>query len=193
MATTYTYGVFKTHKALADALTELKANGLEGKVSGMGTSTVLLRPAVNPEPLRQHFIMFGAIGAVIGGLAGALALPATHYTYGYQVMTPMMAMVTGALLCAYFGIWIFGVLNGLEGTDDHAESVQNPDGNALVLTVMTATREAKRMVMDTMERNDSICIVVRDGEIGPMETISVAEQTGMTKTESGTQPARLAA
>lgn len=177
MATTYTYGVFKTHKAIADALTELKANGLEGTVSGHGSSTVLLKPALNPEPLRQHFITFGAVGAVIGGLAGAVALPATHYTYGYQVLTPMMAMVTGALLCAYFGVWLFGVLNGLEGSDEHGDTVQNPDGNAIVLSVKTETREATRTAMNAMQRNEAICIVMRDGAVGPLEASIVEEKS----------------
>ena len=170
MSTSYVYGVFKTEEKLANALAALRLRGFKDAAVRREHDCVLYRP-VDKEPMRKAFIWSGSVGAILGGIAGAVASPTLTYNDTFQVLTPMMAMVAGGALNAYLGVWLCGFLRVLDKPVDESEPLAGNAESTLILAIEAETRDQKQLAMECLELNEADEIVVRSAELGKLEAI----------------------
>lgn len=166
---TFIYGVFQTTQDFSKALSDLKAIGLTDVVivknTGEGYSSATLNPS-----RKTPFIIGGAIGAIIGGFAGAMAAPSLDVG-GFQLVT-IMAMVSSSVICSYFGLWLAGFLYFIDRPVLEHEVFEGTVTNgAMVLGVTVDSSEEKLKAIECMDANRAVEVVARATSTGIIEQL----------------------
>lgn len=172
MNSTFVYGVFTNATDFSKALSALRIEGLEDVVFLKNTSDPTYTSAVVQNNLKGQFVRFGAAGAIIGGIAGAVASPTVPFTSNFQLITPMMAMVSGAVLCAYFAVWVCGFLNWVDRPILEHEVFEGIISNgAMLLGVTTDAVEQKQAAMRCLDQNGAVELIVRSTRLENVEQL----------------------
>ena len=159
----------------------MSAKGFQDITVVKDTSSPLYKSAIVHNSVKRTFIWGGLAGAIIGGIAGAVASPTVPYAGTFQILTPMMAMVSGAIVLAYFGVWICGFLSWLDKpipADAFEGTISN---GALLLAVETQKKDLQHLAMECFSTNGAVEIIARDETLGALPTVSV-ESVEETKT-----------
>ncbi len=170
MSSTFLYAVFRDATDFSNALADLKSNGMEDVVIMKNTSNPAYRSAIVQNNLKSQFVKFGAFGAVIGGIAGAIASPTVPFQTNYQLITPMMSMVSGAILCAYFAVWICGFLNWVDRPLlEHEVFEGSIESGSMLLGVTTHDSQQKQIAIKCFDQNGAVELIVRASALPTIE------------------------
>ncbi len=170
MSSTFLYAVFRNATDFSNALADLKRNGMEDVVVMKNTADSSYRSAVVQNNLKSQFVKFGAVGAVVGGLAGAVASPTVPFQTNYQLITPMMSMVSGAILCAYFAVWICGFLNWVDRPIlEHEVFEGSIESGSMLLGVTTEDAQQRHIAIKCFDDNSAVELIVRASALPAIE------------------------
>jgi hypothetical protein len=183
MGSYFTYGVFSNQQDFSKAFSELSNKGFQDITVVKDTSSPLYKSATVHNSVKRTFIWGGLAGAIIGGIAGAVASPTVPYAGTFQILTPMMAMVSGAIVLAYFGVWICGFLSWLDKPIP-ADAFEGTLSNGiLLLAVETEKQDLQRLAMECFSTSGAVEIIARTEALASMPAAST-ESVEQTKTAS---------
>jgi hypothetical protein len=171
MGSYFTYGVFADQTNFAKAFSALSGQGFENITVIKNAPSQLYKSAKLSLFPRRTFLWGGLAGAIIGGIAGAVASPTVPYAGTYQLITPIMSMVSGSIITAYFGVWLCGFLNWIDKplpADAFEGTIAN---GSLLLAVETDELKDQQLVMDCLSRSGAVEIIARTEEIGALPTV----------------------
>ena len=160
---TFIYGVFASTDGFSKALSSLKAKGMSDLVilkdsKGLAYNSAKLLPVT-----KTPFIVAGAIGGILGALVGAVASPTVPYQGTFQLITPIMAMVSGAVIFAYLAFWIAGFLYWVDRPVIDTEVFEGNIANGFVLVGVTVETSSQKMkAIECLESNGAVEIIARN-------------------------------
>ena len=165
------YGVFRNSDEAVLAVAELHKAGLQTSeicvVANQGESFKYLSGAVQ-DPNAGYFVNFGIGGCIAGLCAGIAAAPTIPYVVSFQILTPLMAAISGGIVFAYFGCFMCAFLhankphhwaNVFEGTVE--------SGSVIVLAEPDSAQQ-KKSVIEILNALDPIELVVRRKTSNPI-------------------------
>ncbi len=162
----FVYGAFRNEDQFLLAFGAMKAAGLKDlKVVRNTAESITYSSAIINNPVHKWFRVGGAAGAVIGGLAGALASPLIPASNVFQVLTTMMAGVSGAVMCAYFGGWVVGFLYGVDPWLQSEVFEGTIENGSLILGVEVDSQASKMAAIQALTTNGAIELIVRDASL----------------------------
>ncbi len=103
----FVYGVFRDPTVAANVVSRLHEFGLEPTqicVIGNQSEPFNRATAKIQDPTEAAFMRFGAVGALAGLWAGVSASPKIPYVPTFEILVPLMAAISGAVVFAYFAI-----------------------------------------------------------------------------------------
>ncbi|HEY9773795.1 MAG TPA: hypothetical protein V6C81_08295 [Planktothrix sp.] len=175
MGNYFTYGVFSSEQDFSKAFSALSDRGFDNIAVVKNTDSALYKSASVKNSIKNTFVLGGLAGAVIGGIAGAIATPTVPYGGTYQVLTPMMSMVSGAIVMAYFSVWICGFLRWIDRplpADCFEGTITN---GSLLLVVETDQADLRQLAFDCFSRNNASEIIARSEAITTLELSKPAD------------------
>ncbi|MBN9394969.1 MAG: hypothetical protein J0H83_06965 [Candidatus Melainabacteria bacterium] len=110
------YGVFGNENAAVDCVVRLnKAGFVEQDINVVTVKSALERVNARiTNPTKKYFVSFGTCGAVGGILAGAYLTPTLPYVVSFQILTTLMAAISGGIVLGYFGMFMAAFLHANE-------------------------------------------------------------------------------
>lgn len=167
---TFIYGVFRSTESFSKALSELKAQGLDDVVILKNAEGLSYSSAQVPPTKKTPFIVAGTIGGILGAIVGAIASPTVPYTDTFQLITPIMAMVSGSVIFAYLAFWLAGFLYWVDRPILENEVFEGSISNGSVLLGVTVEKTAQKLkVIECLESNGSVEIIARNTALAPFE------------------------
>ena len=103
----FVYGVFRDPTVAANVVSRLHEFGLEPAqicVIGNHSEQFTRATAKIQDPTEAAFMRFGAVGALAGLWVGVSASPKIPYVPTFEVLVPLMAAISGAVVFAYFAV-----------------------------------------------------------------------------------------
>ena len=161
------YGVFTEIADCQKAVDSLKEKGIKGAslVVKKGES-IEFNSAKVTYPMATYFKLAGALGALIGGLAGAIASPTLAMLEVFEVLTPIMAATGGAVLGGYFGVLIWAFLHTSKEPEFHLHRFEGIIENGAILVSVQA--ETVQQTVDTFSclmENKAVEVISRDSSL----------------------------
>ncbi len=182
---TFVYGVFSSSADFSNALASLKSEGMNEVVIVKNTANSAYKSAALHDNLKKHFITAGSVGAVIGGLAGVVASPTVPFTDTFQLITPIMAMVSGAVVCGYFALWTCGFLHWIDRPILEHEVFEGEIINgSMLLGVTVESDDEKRKAIDCFISTGAVELIVRSASIGALGTNDAVPTIEPVRTEN---------
>lgn len=172
--TTFIYGVFAGAEEISQALAGLKAQGLSEVVVLKDSQGLSYSSATVPPTKKTPFIVAGTIGGIVGAAVGAVASPTVPYTDTFQLITPIMAMVSGSVIFAYLAFWLAGFLYWVDSpiTENEVFEASIPNGSVLLgVTVNNTTQKLK--AIECFDNHGAIEIIARS-EALPASELSIS-------------------
>jgi hypothetical protein len=171
----FVYGVFETPAGAAGLVQKLHDAGFESSsisIVGQEACPEFKHVAARIRN-RQHRVFIGSgIAGAIGGLTAAIMYqPAIPYSVSFQVIVPVMAMVAGAILLAYFGMYIsMFLLANQPNYYAHIFEGQVENGAAIVC-VEVESRLKRSLAMELIASTDPLEMVSRSISLGPISDV----------------------
>ncbi len=182
---TFVYGVFSETTDFSNALSSLKSEGMDDVVIVKNTVNAVYKSATLHDNLKKHFITAGSVGAIIGGLAGVVASPTVPYTDSFQLITPIMAMVSGAVVCGYFALWTCGFLHWIDRPIMEHEVFEGEISNgSMLLGVTVQSEDEKRKAVDCFIKTGAVELIVRSESIGALAAGDEIQVIDKVRTEN---------
>jgi hypothetical protein len=179
----FVYGVFDRCEAAAAVVQALHLAGFKSaaiNLVGPKTDQFQYVSAKIKNPAKDYFVLFGAAGGLGGLWAGTVLAPTIPYVVSFQILTTLMAAISGAIVMAYFSLFVSAFLTAND-PQYYANVYQAdmPVGAALVSVeaVSAGERTKARMIL---EEFDPIELIVRRAVVGPIigvENEAVEDQT----------------
>lgn len=165
----YVYGIFENTTAAGQILEDLhKAGFKSADLSLVGTDCPEFHnvSARIKTPMARYFVRYGIAGALAGLWAGVTMAPHLAYPGFFQIITTVMAAVSGGVILAYWGVWIGAFLHANEpqyyANVFHGE-IRN--GQIVVLAEVNS-KEERRSAWAIMDDHDAIEIIFRQADLG---------------------------
>lgn len=182
---TFVYGVFSQTSDFSNALSLLKSDGMNDVVIVKNTVNSAYKSASLHNNLKKHFITAGSVGAIIGGLAGVVASPTVPFTDSFQLITPIMAMVSGAVVCGYFALWTCGFLHWIDRPIMEHEVFEGDISNgSMLLGVTVESDDEKRKAIDCFIKAGAVELIVRSESIGALTTGQEVQVVDQVRSET---------
>ncbi len=160
---TFIYGVFEGTNNISRVLSSLKADGLTDVVVLKDSKALAYNSATLHPTKKTPFIIAGTIGGVLGAIVGAIASPTVPYTNTFQLITPIMAMVSGSVIFAYLAFWLAGFLYWIDRPVIENEVFEGTIPNGSVLLGVTVECSAQKVrVMECLDSNGAVEIIARN-------------------------------
>jgi len=165
----YVYGVFESSLSTGQLLEDLhKAGFKSADLSVVGTDCPEFRilSAKIKTPMARYFVQYGIAGALGGLWAGTVLAPQVSTPGFFQILTPVMAAVSGSIALAYFAMWIGAFLHANE-PQYYANVFEGDIENGIILVLAEAnSKEERRRAMEIMDDHDAAEIIVRQADLG---------------------------
>ena len=165
----YVYGIFENITGAGQILEDLhKAGFKSADLSLVGTDCPEFHnvSAKIKTPMARYFVRYGIVGALAGLWAGVTMAPDLPYPGFFQIITTVMAAVSGGVILAYWGVWIGAFLHANEpqyyANVFHGE-IRN--GQIVVLAEVNS-KEERRSAWAIMDDHDAIEIIFRQADLG---------------------------
>ena len=167
----FVYGVFDHCEAAATVVQALHGAGFKSEVInlvGPNTEQFQYVSAKIKNPTKGYFLAFGIVGALGGLWAGASLAPTIPYVVSFQVLTTLMAAISGSIVMAYFSLFVSAFLTAND--PQYFANVYQADmsvGAALV-SVEADSAEERAIAQKIMEEFEPIELIVRRAVVGPI-------------------------
>ena len=180
--TQYVYGTFEDSERCQQALDLLHEEGLSGAIVVNDQDIPLTPLQLRILGPQRAFRIAGFIGAIVGGIAGAVASPSLGMPDVFQVITPAMAAVAGAAVCGYMGlvVHVFLHTSHREASVFEVFNGSIARGSTMVAAPVSSS-EARVSAFKAFDSCGAREIVVRLGEFAAVETQESTKLSQITR------------
>jgi hypothetical protein len=189
----YVYAVFRDTDKAATVVADLHQAGLEtSEICVLGNKSDQFRQVAGKidDPTGKYFILFGIAGGMAGLIAGIAASLHIPGAYGFQVIIPLMATISGASVFPYFACLLGAFLTS--NKPQHWASVFEghvADGSIIIMAEPQSPDERKS-VMDIFISYNPVEVIFRRQ---PWGLTAVTEQVTEPVTKQEAPERRLTA
>ena len=183
----YVFGIFENTDCTGQILEDLHKAGFKSadlSVVGKDCREFHNQSAKIKSPMAKYFVRYGIVGALGGLWAGVTMAPQLPYPGFFQIITTVMAAVSGAVILAYFGIWIGAFLHANE-PQYYANVFEGEIENGQVVVLAeTSSKEERRAAWEIMDSYDAVEIITRQADLGQiigLEKVSNASAEEQTR------------
>ena len=165
----YVYGVFASDDSTGQVLEDLHKAGFKSadlSVVGKNCPQFHNLSARIKTPMARYFVRYGIVGA-LGGLWTGTALAPHVPTPGFfQILTTLMAAISGGIVLAYWGVWMGAFLHANE-PQYYANVFEGEIENGEILVLAEANSRAERLkAFEILDAHDAVEIIVRQADLG---------------------------
>ena len=181
----YVYGIFDNNGSAGQVLEDLhKAGFKSADLSVVGKDCPEFRNASAriKTPMARYFVRYGIAGALGGLWAGTALAPHVPTPGFFQILTTLMAAVSGGIVMAYWGTWIGAFLHANE-PQYYANVFEGEIENGeIVVLAEVNSREERRAAWEIMDNHDALEIITRQADLGQIIGLE-SSQTNQTTSE----------
>jgi hypothetical protein len=176
----FVYGVFENCEAAAAVIQRLHASDFKSaaiNLVGPDTEQFQYVSAKIKDPNKRNFFVFGIIGALGGLWAGTMLAPTAPYVLQFQILTTLMAAISGSIVMAYFSLFLSAFLSAND--PQFYANVYQADmsvGAALVSVEADSDKELA-IAQKIIEEFAPVELIVRRAVVGPIIGVESAPVT----------------
>jgi hypothetical protein len=175
----FVYGVFDHCEAAAAVVQALHGAGFKSEVINMvGPDTDAFRyvSAKIKNPAKDFFVIFGVVGALGGLWAGVAMAPTVPHIVSFQILTTLMAAISGSVVLAYASVIISALLTA-NNPQNYANVYQaDMSVGAALVSVEADSAQERAIAQKILEEYQPIELVVRRGVVGTIIGVEPADQ-----------------
>jgi hypothetical protein len=171
----FVYGAFEDNGAAAQLVEKLHDAGFAKpsiSVVGQENSPEFKHVAARITNRAHRFFIASGIAGAVGGLTAAIMYqPAIPYSVSFQLIVPVMAMVAGAILLGYFGMYI-GMFLHANQPNYYANVFEGQVTNGAVIVCVEVNSKLQRaLAAEMVSMLDPIELVIRSSSLGPISNV----------------------
>ncbi len=167
----FVYGVFEDAKSLQIIVADLHKAGFKEvdiNVVGKDCPEFTHQSAKIKSHQAKYFVKYGIVGALAGLWGGVMLAPPLHYIVTYQVMTMLMAAVSGSIVMAYIGTFLSAFLHASQ-PQYFANAYEGDIANgAALISVECVSADERRKAYQIIDGHNPIEIISRAAVLGPI-------------------------
>lgn len=167
----FVYGVFENAKDLQLIVADLHKAGFKEvdiNVVGKDCPEFHHQSAKIKSPQAKYFVKYGIVGAFAGLWGGVMLAPPLHYVVTFQVMTMIMAAVSGGIVMAYIGTFLSAFLHASQ-PQYFANAYEGDIANGSVLvSVECVNADERRKAWQIVDSHNPVEIISRAAVVGPI-------------------------
>ncbi|MBL0184970.1 MAG: hypothetical protein IPP97_04470 [Candidatus Obscuribacter sp.] len=167
----FVYGVFENAKDLQLIVADLHKAGfkeVEINVVGKDCPEFHHQSAKIKSPQAKYFVKYGIVGAFAGLWGGVMLAPPLHYVVTFQVMTMIMAAVSGGIVMAYIGTFLSAFLH-VSQPQYFANAYEGDVTNGAVLvSVECVSADERRKAYQIIDSHNPVETISRAAVVGPV-------------------------
>ncbi len=165
----YVYGVFASDDSTGQVLEDLHKAGFKSadlSVVGKNCPQFHNLSARIKTPMARYFVRYGIVGALGGLWAGTALAPHVPTPGFFQILTTLMAAISGGIVLAYWGVWMGAFLHANE-PQYYANVFEGEIENGEILVLAEANSRAERLkAFEILDAHDAVEIIVRQADLG---------------------------
>jgi hypothetical protein len=180
----YVYGIFESTATTGQILEDLHKAGFKSadlSVVGKDCPEFHNLSAKIKTPMARYFVRYGIAGAIGGLWAGVTMAPQLPYPGFFQIITTVMATVSGGIVLAYWGTWMGAFLHANE-PQYYANVFEGEVENGEVVVLVEVNSKAeRRTAWEIMDDHNALEIITRQADLG--QIIGLEKVTSDVETE----------
>ncbi|MBY0357259.1 MAG: hypothetical protein K2W82_04590 [Candidatus Obscuribacterales bacterium] len=161
----FVYAVFRNNLRVLDVVGGLHTAGFTtaqiGVLGAKGKQFKYLSGKVE-DPSAKNFIRFGIAGCFGGLCAGISALRLVPEVVTFQILTPLMAAISGGAIFAYFGCYMSVFLNSTK--PQHWANIfeGTVEAGSIIIVAECNSRDEMRTAMAVMDAENPVELIARE-------------------------------
>lgn len=167
----FVYGVFENAKDLQLIVADLHKAGFKEvdiNVVGKDCPEFHHQSAKIKSPQAKYFVKYGIVGAFAGLWGGVMLAPPLHYVVTFQVMTMIMAAVSGGIVMAYIGTFLSAFLHASQPQYFANAYEGDVTNGAVLVSVECVSADERRKAYQVIDSHNPIETISRAEVIGPI-------------------------
>lgn len=167
----FVYGVFENAKDLQLIVADLHKAGFKEvdiNVVGKDCPEFHHQSAKIKSPQAKYFVTYGIVGAFAGLWGGVMLAPPLHYVVTFQVMTMIMAAVSGGIVMAYIGTFLSAFLHASQPQYFANAYEGDVTNGAVLVSVECVSADERRKAYQVIDSHNPIETISRAAVIGPI-------------------------
>lgn len=167
----FVYGVFENAKDLQLIVADLHKAGFKEvdiNVVGKDCPEFHHQSAKIKSPQAKYFVKYGIVGAFAGLWGGVMLAPPLHYVVTFQVMTMIMAAVSGGIVMAYIGTFLSAFLHASQPQYFANAYEGDVTNGAVLVSVECVSADERRKAYQVIDSHNPIETISRAAVIGPI-------------------------
>jgi len=167
----FVYGVFENAKDLQMIVADLHKAGFKEvdiNVVGKDCPEFHHQSAKIKSPQAKYFVKYGIVGAFAGLWGGVMLAPPLHYVVTFQVMTMIMAAVSGGIVMAYIGTFLSAFLHASQPQYFANAYEGDVTNGAVLVSVECVSADERRKAYQVIDSHNPIETISRAAVIGPI-------------------------
>ena len=165
----YVYGIFENPGSTGQILEDLHKAGFKSadlSVVGKDCPEFNNLSARIKTPMAKYFVRYGIVGALGGLYAGVTMAPDLPFPGFFQIITTIMAAVSGGIVLAYWGVWIGAFLHANEPQYYANVFEGEVENGEIVVLAETTSKEERRTAWEIMDSHEAVEIITRQADLG---------------------------
>jgi hypothetical protein len=165
----YVYGIFDSTTSTGQILEDLHKAGFKSadlSVVGKDCPEFHNVSAKIKTPMARYFVRYGIVGALGGLWAGVMMAPEINTPGFFQIITTVMAAVSGGVILAYWGVWMGAFLHANEPQYYANVFEGDVENGEIVILAEVNSREERRTAWEIMDNHDAVEIITRQADLG---------------------------
>lgn len=167
----FVYGVFENAKDLQLIVADLHKAGFKEvdiNVVGKDCPEFHHQSAKIKSPQAKYFVKYGIVGAFSGLWGGVMLAPPLHYVVTFQVMTMIMAAVSGGIVMAYIGTFLSAFLHASQPQYFANAYEGDVTNGAVLVSVECVSADERRKAYQVIDSHNPVETISRAAVIGPI-------------------------
>ncbi|MBP6348870.1 MAG: hypothetical protein KA392_05000 [Candidatus Obscuribacter sp.] len=167
----FVYGVFENAKDLQLIVADLHKAGfkeVEINVVGKDCPEFHHQSAKIKSPQAKYFVKYGIVGAFAGLWGGVMLAPPLHYVVTFQVMTMIMAAVSGGIVMAYIGTFLSAFLHASQPQYFANAYEGDVTNGAVLVSVECVSADERRKAYQIIDSHNPVETISRAAVVGPI-------------------------
>ena len=167
----FVYGVFENAKDLQLIVADLHKAGFKEvdiNVVGKDCPEFHHQSAKIKSPQAKYFVKYGIVGAFAGLWGGVMLAPPLHYVVTFQVMTMIMAAVSGGIVMAYIGTFLSAFLHASQPQYFANAYEGDVTNGAVLVSVECVSADERRKAYQIIDSHNPVETISRAAVVGPI-------------------------
>jgi hypothetical protein len=167
----FVYGVFEDVKGVQLIVADLHKAGFKAvdiNVVGKDCPEFHHQSAKIKSPQAKYFVKYGIVGAFAGLWGGVMLAPPLHYVVTFQVMTMIMAAVSGGIVMAYIGTFLSAFLHASQPQYFANAYEGDVTNGAVLVSVECVSADERRKAYQIIDSHNPVETISRAAVVGPV-------------------------